>query len=292
MKVEQLREYLDGLIAEVRGGFRSVDAAVLEIAGAIDRYLVAKMAATIRPTETAKLIKSILSSKTLAPKVTPGVLVSFFKSKNMFDIYKNLGGGLFIENYDINAFTKLMENPDYSNKLCNFFVSALSGANGPRSLAYHLITRTEWHYTMFRSIFIARHLSIQTLKKLMEAMIVLSNMGHSRDFIPALQNLSEAITKDGTIKIQPDVVLGLVHRYLAATAERSPDAAVMDGITLFIPLMKGRSRYLPDKFVQVLLKQNMAAPLLKWHSNLLTPQALEMVTKKVNPSAQLPSGLA
>lgn len=38
MKVEQLREYLDGLIAEVRGGFRSVDAAVLEIAGAIDRY--------------------------------------------------------------------------------------------------------------------------------------------------------------------------------------------------------------------------------------------------------------
>lgn len=38
MNVEQLRTYLDGLIAEVRGGFQSVDAAMLEIAGALDRY--------------------------------------------------------------------------------------------------------------------------------------------------------------------------------------------------------------------------------------------------------------
>ncbi len=38
MNVEQLRTYLDGLIAQVRGGFQSVDAAMLEIAGALDRY--------------------------------------------------------------------------------------------------------------------------------------------------------------------------------------------------------------------------------------------------------------
>lgn len=38
MNVGQLRAYLDGLIAEVRGGFQSVDSAMLEIAGALDRY--------------------------------------------------------------------------------------------------------------------------------------------------------------------------------------------------------------------------------------------------------------
>lgn len=38
MNVDQLRTYLDGLIAEVRGGFQSVDSAMLEIAGALDRY--------------------------------------------------------------------------------------------------------------------------------------------------------------------------------------------------------------------------------------------------------------
>ena len=38
MNVDQLRTYLDGLIAQVRGGFQSVDAAMLEIAGALDRY--------------------------------------------------------------------------------------------------------------------------------------------------------------------------------------------------------------------------------------------------------------
>lgn len=38
MNVDELRQYLDGLIATTRRGFDSVDASVLEIAGAIDRY--------------------------------------------------------------------------------------------------------------------------------------------------------------------------------------------------------------------------------------------------------------
>lgn len=38
MNVDELRQYLDGLIATTRRGFDSVDASVLEIVGAIDRY--------------------------------------------------------------------------------------------------------------------------------------------------------------------------------------------------------------------------------------------------------------
>lgn len=42
MNVEELRQYLDGLIATTRRGFDSVDASVMEIAGALHRYGVAE----------------------------------------------------------------------------------------------------------------------------------------------------------------------------------------------------------------------------------------------------------
>lgn len=42
MNVDNLREYLDGLIAEVRAGFNPVDSAMLEIAGTLHRYGMAE----------------------------------------------------------------------------------------------------------------------------------------------------------------------------------------------------------------------------------------------------------